>query len=185
MSPQESLDNSPPVVDLSEKMRLPVYQSKTIKLSDFITEMSTYTITIDSDITVDSNHDGIYDNDFATTGTGFTLSNNDTLILGSFDTLGSRFMNMQVVDLYGNTSLVPLQIDVYSPIPQIQSISQNGMLTGALDAPLSFEPIHFFRIRESEGLKKLFEEKTNTNIDGVFITGSLFVGSGATFVYSG
>lgn len=64
MSPQASLDNSPPVVDISQKIRIPVYQSKSLKLSDFITEMSSYTVLIDSDITVDSNGDGIYDNDF-------------------------------------------------------------------------------------------------------------------------
>lgn len=94
-------------------------------------------------------------------------------------------MNIEVTDFYGNTALVPLQIDVYSPVPQIQSVSKSGILTGALDAALSLEPIHFFRIREGEGLKKLLEEKTNTNTEGIFVTGSLFVGSGATFVYSG
>lgn len=94
-------------------------------------------------------------------------------------------MNMEVTDLYGNTTLVPLEIDVYAPIPQIQSVSSVGMLAGILDEPISFEPIHFFRIREGDGLRKLFEEKTDTKTDGSFTTGSLFIGNGATFTYSG
>lgn len=94
-------------------------------------------------------------------------------------------MNMEVTDLYGNITLVPLEIDVYAPIPQIQSVSSVGMLAGILDEPISFEPVHFFRIREGDGLRKLFEEKTDTKIDGSFTTGSLFIGNGATFTYSG
>lgn len=93
-----------------------------------ITETSSYSIEIDADITVDSDGNGIYDDDFASQGTGFLLSNS-TLTFGPFDTLGSRFMNMRVTDLYGNSTLGILQLDVYAPIPQIRSVSSLGFLT--------------------------------------------------------
>ena len=105
-------------------------------------------------------------------------------MLGPFDTLGTRNMVLRVQDMYGNTTLAPLSVEVYAPIPQIQGVSTTGMLSGRIGESLSAEPIHFFRIREGDALSMLFPEPTLTIADGGFLTGSVFRGSGALLTYS-
>jgi hypothetical protein len=65
IAPQASLDRSPPVVDIAGRERIPVYQTRSKPLSDIITEMSSYTLTIDPDTTIDSDGNGIFDDDFS------------------------------------------------------------------------------------------------------------------------
>lgn len=54
LSPQAFLDKSAPVIDIPEKIRVPVYQQTSFDLKNFITDRSAYTVSIDPDITVDS-----------------------------------------------------------------------------------------------------------------------------------
>lgn len=65
IAPQASLDKSPPVVDIAGRERLPVYQTSKKNISDIVTEMSDYTFSIDPDTSIDSDNDGIFDNDFS------------------------------------------------------------------------------------------------------------------------
>ncbi len=37
-------------------------------------------------------------------------------------------MNLNAVDAYGNQNLVPLEVDVFAPIPQIKNIDTNGII---------------------------------------------------------
>ena len=55
------------------------------------------------------------------------------IAFGPYDTLGIRRMTMKVVDTFGNTTIEPLDIEVYAPIPQIQSVSSTGLLRGNTD----------------------------------------------------
>jgi hypothetical protein len=48
---------------------MPVYQTREIYLKDIINEMSDYEVSIDADITVDADANGIYDDDYNTTST--------------------------------------------------------------------------------------------------------------------
>lgn len=63
-APQASLDHGSPIVDLDDRIRVPVYKSISYQLSDFITDVSPYTVSIDPDLTQDENQNGIYDDDF-------------------------------------------------------------------------------------------------------------------------
>lgn len=69
LAPQASLDQSAPMIDLADTLDIPVYQTSTYPLSDIITEMSAYTVSIDPDVAQDENTDGIYDNDFTASAT--------------------------------------------------------------------------------------------------------------------
>jgi hypothetical protein len=73
LAPQASLDHSAPIVDLDDAIKIPVYQSHSLIFSDFITDVSPYTVKIDDDITKDTNNDGIYDNDFGTIQSGAVI----------------------------------------------------------------------------------------------------------------
>lgn len=122
-----SLDRSAPVVNIPDTLRVPVYQTLSTSLEDTITDMSPYTITLDSDITTDVDANGVYEDDFLANGTGYTLSP-ESLIVGPYDSLGTRMMNVRVVDEYGNTTIKSLKIEVSAPIPKITSISATGTL---------------------------------------------------------
>ena len=94
-------------------------------------------------------------------------------------------MQMKVQDTYGNTTLAPLQVEVYAPVPQIQTLSSTGMLFGLLDEAIGAEPIHLFRIREGTAISLLSPDRTLTTPDGRFFTGTLFSPpGGATLSYS-
>lgn len=53
-----------------------------------------------------------------------------TLTLGSYDTIGKRDMMFQVVDEYHNTTLLPVSVEVYAPIPFISGMTASGAVRG-------------------------------------------------------
>ncbi len=67
MAPQASLDRSSPVINVGV-IRIPVYKSSSITMTDIITDMSPYSVSIDPDVTTDANGNGIYEDDFISNG---------------------------------------------------------------------------------------------------------------------
>ena len=61
-------------------------------------------------------------------------------------------MMMKVRDDYGNTTLFPFVVEVYTPIPNLENVSFDGYLSGILNESIATEPIDIFRIRASEYL---------------------------------
>lgn len=55
-----------------------------------------------------------------------------SLVFGPYDTLGSHLMNLRVEDEYRNITIMPLQIQVYAPIPQIDTMTSSGYLIGTV-----------------------------------------------------
>jgi hypothetical protein len=175
-APQASSDDGAPIVDLPTRIRLPIYATKSYKISDILTDLSQATITIDNDLTLDSDKNNISDDDFATSGTGFSISS-QTLTFGKFTTPGKYTMLIQAVDDMGNTSAVPLKIEAYAVIPQIQSVTKQGNLTGSIAEPVSDTPVHFFRVRSGEVPALVNPASTLTSPTGWFATGSFFSNS--------
>lgn len=77
---QASSDTSSPEWNLTDTFRIPVYQVQTYALDDLITETSEYSVRVDPDETQDSNGNGIYDDDFVTSGSGIHVGANDIQI---------------------------------------------------------------------------------------------------------
>lgn len=88
-------------------------------------------MTIDSDLTIDSNKNGIFDDDFSSTGTGFSISQND-LVFGKFDMPGNYDMLIKAIDEVGNIAIVPVTIEAYAPIPNITNVTSSGYLNGSI-----------------------------------------------------
>ncbi len=59
-------------------------------------------------------------------------------------------MMLKAVDEVGNTTIMPLSVDAYTLIPQIQSVTTTGTILGNLSEPISGTPVHFFRVRPGE-----------------------------------
>lgn len=175
-APQASSDNSAPVIDIPENIRIPVYSTKTLTMSEYITEMNTYTMAIDPDVTIDSNGNWVVDDDFWE-GSQIVRLQQNALILWSFDTIGRHIAQIRVTDAFGNVAYKAFTIDVYAPIPQIQTISNTWWVLGNISEKVPFEPIHLFRVRPGTDITRIHTGSIRTNVDGLFMSGTFFTGS--------
>ncbi len=164
LAPQKSLDTDPPIVDLPDTIRVPVYQKKDFILKDVMTDSSDFSVKIDPNITLDENGDGIYDNDFSPQGTGVSVVSGK-ISFGPYDTLDPRLMSLEVMDEFGNTTIHPIGIEVYTPTPTFVSFGSD-MLSGSLDEALFHEPIDAFRIRPGVPMSRISENPALTRDTG-------------------
>lgn len=169
LAPQRGSDTTPPVISLEEALRVPVYATTTIPLEDVITELSEYTVSLDVDTTVDADSNGIYEDDFVTSGSGVMVSD-EGLVFGKFDAPGKKSMLLRVRDEFGNMTDMPLILEIFTPIPRIHHADATGMLSGALDVAVAEEPIDFFRIRNSEMPLRINTGSVLTDEGGIFST---------------
>ncbi len=172
-APQASSDDGAPIVDLPTKIRLPIYATASYKISDILTDLSHAAIMIDSNLTIDSDKNGIVDDDFATSGTGFEISN-QMLTFGKFLTPGMYAMSLKAMDDIGNTTIMPLLVEAYTLIPQIQSVTKTGAILGSISQGVVDTPIHFFRIRPGDTPTLLTSIPTLAGVLGQFSTRSFF-----------
>lgn len=182
LAPQASLDQTGPLITLDDTIRIPVYKTRTLSYADIITDVSPYTVSIDPDITQDENLDGNPTNDFTGSTQGIQLSDS-SITFGPYDTLGKRGMILRAVDSYNNLTLTPITLDIYTPVPQITTVTATGMLSGQVDTE-SDEPVHLLRIRTGTPIDQISPIPVRSLSDGSYITGSLFTGSGVRLVYS-
>ena len=63
-----------------------MYQKQSFPLKDFIFETNSYSTLIDPDISLDQNGNGVFDDDFTSSGT-FVHINTTDMEIGPFDTL--------------------------------------------------------------------------------------------------
>jgi hypothetical protein len=163
LSPQKIFDTSAPEIDIPEVVRVPVYQNISLPLGDAISEMHSYIVSLDPDISQDENGNGVYDDDFSTGGANIVVSGK-SLNIGPFLTLGNREIKLKVTDDLGNIAYKNITLSVYAPIPSLVSASL-GQFTGTLDEAISREPIDVFRVRAGSPLSRITTTPSLTNIE--------------------
>lgn len=84
ISPHIGSDETPPVIDLSEVIRVPVYAKVSFPISDIVTELSRFDIALDVDTSVDDDKNSVYDDDFVKNSTSVNIDNN-SIIFGAFN----------------------------------------------------------------------------------------------------
>jgi hypothetical protein len=178
LSPQVSGDQSAPIIDIPDVIRVPVYSSKIVDLSEYVSEMNAYDIVFDEDITLDENGNGIPDDDFTKNWSGLSLVDK-TLTIAAHTSLDTYESIFKVVDERGNTAFKWVQIEIYPPVPQITNISWTGWLDGSLDEEIVSEPIHLFRVRPGANIERVNSDKLLTNTDWLFLDWTYFTSSGA------
>lgn len=77
LAPLASLDRSSPVINMPSNIRVPVYQSGSLQIADYISDMSPFSIMIDPDVTTDADENGIFDDDFTTDESGIMISDTE------------------------------------------------------------------------------------------------------------
>jgi hypothetical protein len=179
-APQIASDKSAPVIDFPETVRIPVYSTKSFALKDFISEMHDYTVRIDPSTTVDEDKNGIYDDDLTTTGSNIIVDAN-TLTFRAHTNLDTYTALMEVRDEMGNVSRKAFNVEIYAPIPSIDTITNTGWASGNVGESLINEPIHLFRVRPGTDIVPVTLNAVNTNLEWVFSSGTFFGASGAIF----
>jgi hypothetical protein len=149
LAPQAASDDGAPIIDLPTEIRLPIYTTRSYVLSDILTDLSAATLTVDSDITSDTDGNTIFDDDFVSASPTANISIRD-LTFGSFTQPGKYNMILRAIDALGNTTTMPLTVTAYTPIPQIQSVTSTGWVLGTISESLSGIPTHLFRVRSGE-----------------------------------
>jgi hypothetical protein len=166
LAPLAALDRSAPVIDI-DNQRIPVYQTRDILLEDAVTETNPFILRIDGDIALDTDGNGVYEDDYGSTASGVSIDA-DSIMFGPYETLGSYAMNLSAEDIYGNISDSPLGIEVYAPVPQIENVSASGRLIGSLDEAIANEPVHILRVRPGEGIRLIETSPLMTDNEGSF-----------------
>lgn len=80
VSPQYGSDSTSPVISLSERIRVPVYATEKFAFSDFITELSKYSVEIDEDTSVDADNNGVFDDDFTSNRSYIAISEQEMIV---------------------------------------------------------------------------------------------------------
>jgi hypothetical protein len=173
LSPQATSDDGEPVIDLPTDIRLPIYTTRSYLLSDILTDLSPVGLTIDSDITTDTNNNTIFDDDFTTESSTVAISSSD-IMFWSFTQPGRYNMVLRAIDTLGNTTTLPISVTAYTPLPQIQSVSSTGWVLGSISESLSGIPAHLFRVRPGEYPTIISSGSTLSSSIGTFATGSFF-----------
>ena len=163
-APQIASDKSAPVIDFPETVRIPVYSTKSFALKDFISEMHDYTVRIDPNTTVDEDKNGIYDDDLTTTGSNIIVDAN-TLTFRAHTNLDTYTALMEVRDEMGNVSRKAFNVEIYAPIPSIDTITNTGWASGNVGESLINEPIHLFRVRPGTDIVPVTLNAVNTNLE--------------------
>lgn len=69
---------------------------------------------------------------------------------------------------------MPLSVEAYALIPQIESVTSTGNILGRIPESIENTPIHFFRVRPGETPTIVTPKSAPTNTGGLFATGSFF-----------
>ena len=69
---------------------------------------------------------------------------------------------------------MPLSVEAYALIPQIESVTDVGNIMGRIPESIENTPIHFFRVRPGETPTIISPQSSPTNTGGLFATGSFF-----------
>lgn len=80
IAPQLASDSTSPVISLSDAVRVPVYATERLSLKDIVTELSSYSVEIDEDTSVDADGNGVFDDDFTSNRSYVTISEQEIII---------------------------------------------------------------------------------------------------------
>lgn len=151
LSPQKQADTQPPEVGLNQKIRIPVYQKKTIDLTPYIYEDSGIgnirDVAIDFDFETDNDSDGDPRNDRDTQNINILQTPNSIKVeFWEYEELFSRQIRISLTDGNDNTGYKDIDFEVYPPAPQIQWYD-DSTIEGVIDETLQDEPVRIYRVR--------------------------------------
>lgn len=169
LSPQFEADRTAPDITLSQVIKIPVYQEKTIDFSQYIYEESWITgikdFYFDFDLTTDSDTDGDKTNDRDNVQTQITKNSTQLLVkFGAYQSIMNKKIGINVIDINENRAYKTIDFEVYSPTPFIQ-LQEWNRVEWMLSETLTNEPVNLYRYRGGI-ISKIADDswvKVNTN----------------------
>ena len=157
LSPQLASDHFPPELDLLKKIKIPVYQKEEIDLTDSIYEDSW--IENIKDIKIK----WLPEDKFDIHKTKTKIS----ILFGKFDNIFKKKIKFILTDANWNIWEKQVDFEVYSPVPEVDSINSSWKISWTISENLTDEPINIYRIRWNL-IKKLasssWTTRTYTNL---------------------
>ena len=151
LAPQIYSDTLAPQIWLTQKIRIPVYQSQKIDLTPYIYEDwglgGISDVRIDFDLWVDSDGDGDAKND--ADSENIIITKNAVKIeieFGPYDELFEKNILIALEDDNGNIGSREVWFEVYPPQPTITDIQDNTIIW-VIDEDLLNEPVRIYRYR--------------------------------------
>ena len=151
LSPQKEADTNSPELWLSSVIKIPVYQKKQIDLTPYIYEDSGIrnikSVSVDFDLTKDSNWDSDTKNDIDTDKIKINKTLSSIKIeFGPYDSLFNKTIWITLIDNNGNLWYREVPFEVYSPKPNISDYS-SWVIKWSIDESLNNEPVNLYRYR--------------------------------------
>ena len=146
LSPQIQADNYAPVFYMSE-LKIPVYQSRIIDLTDLVYEDSWLAGIKKVEINMNPEDEDVNEiiPDHKIIHSDETLK----VVFWSYDELFSRDISFEFTDVNGNVSNYMIPFEVYAPNPEIQGVDDNQIYWN-IDEDLSQQPVSFYRYRSGQ-----------------------------------
>ena len=150
-APQVESDRSAPDINLAQKIRIPVYQTRKIDMTEAIYENgwteNISDIWIDFDLETDSDNDGNLFNDRDTDKINIINTLGEiSIAFGPYEELFSKRIRISAEDKNWNIGSREVSFEVYAPQPEID-VFTDGTIAGTLDEELVWEPIRIYRYR--------------------------------------
>jgi len=150
-APQVESDRSAPDINLRQAIRIPVYQTREIDMTEAIYENgwieNISDIWVDLDLQVDSDNDGNAINDRDTDKISIKKTLNEiSITFGPYEELFTKRIRISAEDNNGNVWSREVGFEVYTPQPEIDEFI-DGTVRGTLDEELEWEPIRIYRYR--------------------------------------
>lgn len=130
LAPQSESDIIAPQIGLGQSIRVPVYQSYDFDLTPYVYEDGGLSgisdIRVDLDLEVDSDDDGNSRNDDDTENISIIQTPARIgITFGPYDELFTRQISLAIEDDNGNVARRNVTLEVYTPIPSIDTIENN------------------------------------------------------------
>jgi len=151
LSPQKEADDVSPELNFFGKIRIPVYQKKTIDFTNNIYDNSWISwissINLDFNLDVDTDWDWNPKNDMDSEFVKINKTNSSvTMEFWKFNDLIDKKIWLTLLDKNWNKSFKELDFEVYAPVPNIESVT-NWVVSWYINEDISKEPINIYRLR--------------------------------------
>lgn len=167
LAPQTSSDTEVPEINLNSSIKIPVYQTQRFDFTPYIFDNTWFKdFYIDYDLETDSDNDWDKTNDRDSLDSDIFINKNYLAVnFWPYNNIFTQKIWLNLFDLAWNKTYKQAELEVYSPVPEIDSHSWS-LFKWRINEELTNEPINLYRYRSwtiSKLLDKDWKQKVYTS----------------------